>query len=64
MDTNELFEKLGGRAKVMAETGLSKGRVSQLAKANKLPTPWLLYFKEKHKKIDWGAYQPTADSAD
>jgi len=56
MDTKTLIEQLGGRAKVISETGLSRGRISQWATADKIPAPWLKYFQAKYKKLPWHQY--------
>lgn len=61
MDTNKLIELLGGRKKVIADTGLSKGRISQWATDNKITESWLQFLKQKYKRIPWSEYEP-ADS--
>lgn len=58
MDTNQLIEELGGRSKVIEETGLTKGRIAQWVSEDAIPTPWLKYFQQKYKKIAWQLYQP------
>jgi hypothetical protein len=46
MDTNQIFQALGGRAEVMRITGLSKGRLSQMATENSIPRSWMLLFHQ------------------
>lgn len=61
MDTKELIDLLGGPKKVIADTGLSKGRISQWSTENKITDSWLKYLKQKYKRIPWSQYEP-ADS--
>lgn len=51
---------MGGRAKVIAMTGLSKGRISQMCTANRIPTPWLKFFREKFKRLPWDEFTGTS----
>ncbi|QWF40069.1 Cro/Cl family transcriptional regulator [Bordetella hinzii] len=44
MDANQIIEIMGGRAKVMKLTGLTKGRISQWAKEDHIPRAWLMAF--------------------
>jgi hypothetical protein len=56
MDAKQLIEHIGGPAKVMEETGLSKGRISQWSTSGTIPTPWLKYFRQKYPQFDWTSY--------
>jgi len=56
MNTHELLELLG-RKQVMADTGLSRGSMSQWATANRIPSPWLKFLKQKYqRKVNWAEY--------
>jgi hypothetical protein len=53
MDTKKIIDAVGGRKAVMSMTGLTKGRISQWAVANDIPTPWLKFFEAKFPELDW-----------
>jgi hypothetical protein len=57
MNTKHLIELLGGPAKIMEDTGLSKGRISQWGAADEITRPWLELYKLKRPDIDWAAYE-------
>ena len=48
MDVEKFIEEIGGRAIVIAETGLSKGRISQWCCERRIPKPWIKFFREKY----------------
>lgn len=51
MDVEKFITEIGGRAAVIAETGLTKGRISQWCLTKSLPRPWIKYFREKYPEI-------------
>lgn len=51
MNVEKFIEALGGRAVVIAETGLSKGRISQWCINNTMPRPWVKFFREKYPEL-------------
>lgn len=51
MDIEKFITEIGGRQAVIAETGLTKGRISQWCMTNRLPRPWVMYFTEKYPDI-------------
>ena len=51
MNAQDVINALGGPKVVCAETGLSKGRISQWGTDNHIPTPWLKYLKERFPKV-------------
>jgi len=52
MDAKTLITEFGGRQKVMAMTGLSKGRISQWVTTDEIPLAWLRFFKAKRPRLD------------
>lgn len=50
MDTRKIIENMGGRAKVLKLTGLTKGRISQWETSGKIPRAWHLLFHEMHPR--------------
>lgn len=56
MDTRELIDLLGGPSKVMEDTGLSKGRISQWATEDNIPRPWVKFYRLKRPDINWSLY--------
>ncbi|AZR94615.1 hypothetical protein BBB39_13130 [Bordetella trematum] len=44
MNATQIIEIMGGRARVMKLTGLTKGRISQWAKEDHIPKAWMLAF--------------------
>jgi len=57
MDTKQLFDELGGRQSVIAETGLTAGRISQWVTGNRIPAVWLKYFQAVRPDLPWQKYQ-------
>jgi hypothetical protein len=54
MNARELISKLGGTHTVIAETGLSKGRISQWQTSNHIPRPWVKYLRARFPRtVDW-----------
>jgi hypothetical protein len=51
MDINQFIAEIGGRAAVIAETGLTKGRISQWCVSQRIPRPWVKFFREKYPAI-------------
>lgn len=51
----KIIEALGGRKKVIADTGLTRGRISQWIVRNDIPILWIRYFRAMHPKLDWKA---------
>lgn len=52
MNTSQIIETMGGRAKVLKLTGLTKGRISQWEKDDKIPRAWhLLFYQMYPRKI-------------
>jgi hypothetical protein len=64
MDTQRVIELMGGRAAVIAETGLTKGRISQWVTDNRIPRPWLKYFRQKYKRLPWDQYTGGSEDSD
>lgn len=60
MDTKQLIELLGGRQKVMADTGLTAGRISQWVTGDHVPAVWLKYFQAVRPDLPWDQYQQQA----
>lgn len=48
MNVDAFIADIGGRAEVMSETGLSKGRISQWCVSGWIPLPWRKYFVAKY----------------
>lgn len=66
MDTRQIIEAMGGRAAVLRLTGLTKGRISQWEKSDRIPRAWHLLFHEMHpRKVPHPdkAGAPTKDTA-
>lgn len=50
MNIESFITDIGGRKSVMAETGLTKGRISQWVCENSIPKPWIKYFQSQYPK--------------
>lgn len=48
MDVENFIEEIGGRAVVIDETGLTKGRISQWVTERRIPKPWIKFLREKY----------------
>ncbi len=48
MDVEKFIEEIGGRAEIIRQTGLSKGRISQWCTDRAIPKPWIMYLREKY----------------
>lgn len=46
MEAKDIIEAMGGRAEVLKLTGLTKGRISQWEKSEKIPRAWHLLFHQ------------------
>ncbi|AOY96882.1 hypothetical protein BKK79_35915 [Cupriavidus sp. USMAA2-4] len=54
MNARELIQALGGPQAVTAETGLSKGRISQWQTSNHIPRPWVMFLRARFPRaVDW-----------
>lgn len=50
MDVEQFIAEIGGRSVVIDETGLTKGRISQWCQEQRIPKPWIKFFREKYPK--------------
>lgn len=48
VDTNGFIDAVGGRQRIIALTGLTKGRISQWVTDNDIPRPWLKFLIERY----------------
>ena len=53
MNSKLIVEALGGRQKVIKETGLTRGRISQWIVRNDIPKLWIAFFRLKYPKLNW-----------
>jgi hypothetical protein len=51
MDVEQFIAAVGGRAEVIRETGLTKGRISQWVKARSIPRHWVKFFRVKYPDL-------------
>lgn len=51
MNVEQFIADIGGRAEVIRQTGLSKGRISQWVKSRSIPRPWVMFFREKYPDL-------------
>jgi hypothetical protein len=51
MNAEQVIVAMGGRAKVIELTGLSKGRISQWVTDNSIPKAWMRLFHEKRPDV-------------
>ena len=56
MDTKQLVAFLGGQKQLRGETGLSKGRISQWVRGDRITPAWEKYFRAKYPDLDWASY--------
>lgn len=53
MNTLSVIKAIGGRKKVIQETGLHRASISHWVANNIIPKPWLKFFMAKYPKLDW-----------
>lgn len=68
MNTKQMIALLGGPAKIIEDTGLSKGRISQWGTDDDIPHSWIKFYQLKRPDLPWDDYlnratEPTAEAA-
>ena len=53
MNTLSVITAIGGRKKVILETGLHRASISHWVTHNIIPAPWLKFFMAKYPKLAW-----------
>lgn len=57
MNADEIIQAMGGRAKIMQITGLSKSRISQWSTANRIPAAWMVAFRALNPSLGTASWE-------
>lgn len=55
-NTKVIIAAMGGSAKVRVMTGLTKARIYQWIKQDRIPRSWAMFFKEKFQNLNFSVY--------